>query len=135
VLGGTRNLYLLTLPGDITFKSRQPPDQFYWDFAYNVTGDDRFDRVYAVDPDNGDLVPIVDANGDLVRPSISDNLARLVGLQIGANKKAGDWSLFVDYRQIGISSIDPNLNDNIFALGNLNVQGFKFGGAYTSPTS
>jgi hypothetical protein len=48
--------------------------ELYWDFAYNVTGDNRFDRVYAVDPDNGDLVPIVDANGDLVRPSISDTL-------------------------------------------------------------
>ena len=65
-----------------------------------------------------------------VSPSFSDNLAWLVGLQLGQNKKQGDWSLFGNFRQVGLTSIDPNINDSDWALSNLNMQGFKFGLAY-----
>ena len=37
-------------------------------------------------------------------------MAWLLGLQIGDNKKAGDLSAYVDYRQIGIAAVDPNLS-------------------------
>jgi hypothetical protein len=63
-------------------------------------------------------------------PSFSDNASWLVGLKFGENKKAGDFSLSADYRQVGISSIDPNLNSSNFALSNLNVQGWEFNLAY-----
>ena len=63
-------------------------------------------------------------------PSLKDKLAWLIGLRVGENKKAGDWSAFVDYRQVGIGSIDPNVNSDNFAESNLNVQGFRFTVAY-----
>jgi len=53
-----------------------------------------------------------------------------VGLKFGENKKAGDFSLSADYRQQGISSIDPNINNSNFALSNLNSQGWEFNLAY-----
>jgi hypothetical protein len=130
VLGATRDLYILTVPGDFTIRAGDLPITLYWDFAYNVAGDDRFD-LYEIDPVTGDLDPIVDANGNRVSPSITDNLAWLVGIRIGQNKKPGDWSVFGDFRQVGISSIDPNINDSDWALSNLNMQGFKFGAAYS----
>jgi hypothetical protein len=53
---------------------------------------------------------------------------------------AGKWSqriahgltplVSADYRQVGISSIDPNLNSSNFALSNLNSQGWEFNLAY-----
>jgi hypothetical protein len=36
----------------------------------------------------------------------------------------------VNYRQTGIASVDPNLNDNEIAGGGLNMRGFKFSLAY-----
>ena len=65
-----------------------------------------------------------------ISPSFSDNLAWLVGIQLGQNKKQGDWSLFGNFRQVGLTSIDPNINDSDWAVSNLNMQGFKFGLAY-----
>ena len=54
-----------------------------------------------------------------------------MGLKFGENKeKAGDFSVSADYRQVGISSIDPNLNSSNFALSNLNTQGWEFNLAY-----
>ncbi len=53
-----------------------------------------------------------------------------MGLKFGENKKAGDFSVSADYRQVGISSIDPNLNSSNFALSNLNVEGWEFNLAY-----
>jgi len=54
----------------------------------------------------------------------------LVGLKYGENKKAGDWSVSVDYRQQGISSLDPNTANSNLHLGNLNLKGFEFNIAY-----
>jgi len=57
-------------------------------------------------------------------------MAWLAGIQLGENKKAGDWSVFGNFRQTGISAVDPNLNDSDFALGYLNTQGVKVGVNY-----
>jgi hypothetical protein len=111
----TRDLAILTLPGDLAYKFGNLPVKFYWDFAYNTAGKDRYNKVY----------------GPLSRPhSAQDDIAWLAGVQVGDNKKAGDWSLNANFRQNGISAIDPNLNDQNFANGQLNTQGFKFGGLY-----
>jgi hypothetical protein len=45
-------------------------------------------------------------------------------------RKPAIFSLSADYRQVGISSIDPNINSSNFALSNLNVQGWEFNLAY-----
>jgi hypothetical protein len=133
--GSQRDELILLAPGDLSFKLGKLPVKLYWDLAYNVNGNDRWNNVY------GPLFSDVTFNAartavtgfpasSRVGPSFSDNLAWLAGIQIGQNKKQGDWSIFGNYRQIGLTSIDPNINDSDFALSNLNVQGFKFGLAY-----
>ena len=128
-----RDLNIILAPGDITYKiCGKLPLTLYWDFAYNFSGDDRFNR---------DLGPLFShyrfigrsANptfSGLASPSFSDNSAWLVGLKFGDNKKAGDFSASVDYRQQGISALDPNINNSNFALSNLNSQGWEFNLAY-----
>jgi putative porin len=127
-----RDLNIILAPGDITYKIFGKPLSLYWDFAYNFSGDDRFNR---------DLGPLFShyfyvgrsatpSFGGRATPSFSDNSAWLVGLKFGENKKAGDFSVSADYRQQGISSLDPNINNSNFALSNLNSQGWEFNLAY-----
>ena len=79
---------------------------------------------------------ITDSHGNVIgyrnlaQPSDKDKMAWLLGLQIGDNKKAGDLSAYVDYRQIGIAAVDPNLSFDDAMIGRLNFRGFGFGIAY-----
>ena len=63
--------------------------------------------------------------------SSQDDMGYQVGFQVGQNAKAGDWSLFATYRQVGIAAVDPNLNCSDFALSRLNVRGWKLSAAYS----
>jgi polyhydroxyalkanoate synthesis regulator phasin len=125
-----RDEFFLFLPGDISFHLGSLPFAFYWDLSYNFWGDQRFNEVL------GPLYNTVRYKGTTpifsneVSPSLSDKLAWLIGVRFGQNKKAGDWSFFIDYRQVGIASIDPNLNSDNFAESNLNAQGFRMTLAY-----
>jgi hypothetical protein len=127
-----RDLNIILAPGDITYKIFGKPLSLYWDFAYNFSGDDRFNRDYGPLFSHYFYVgrSATPSFSGRVQPSFSDNVAWLVGLKFGENKKAGDFSISADYRQVGISSIDPNLNNSNFALSNLNVEGWEFNLAY-----
>ncbi len=108
---GASYLHIIAAPGDVSFKLANQKAKFYWDFNYNTSGDDRIQRAYGINGSN---------NVDL-----SDNLAWLVGFQVGDNKKKGDWLVGVDFRQIGLGSVDPNLSDSDWGNGFLNQQGVK----------
>jgi hypothetical protein len=135
-----RDLLILLAPGDITYKIGGRPLSLYWDFAYNMSGNDRFrdlGSAYFGAPQALSSSVVFNKAGTAITgfahpwsPSISDNLAWLVGLRYGENKKAGDFSLSIDYRQIGISAVDPNINSDDFALSNLNSEGFEGRVAY-----
>jgi hypothetical protein len=127
-----RDLNIILAPGDITYKIFGKPLSLYWDFAYNFTGDNRFNRDYGPLFSHYFYVgrSATPSFSGRIQPSFSDNAAWLVGLKFGENKKAGDFSVSADYRQVGISSIDPNLNSSNFALSNLNVEGWEFNLAY-----
>ena len=127
-----RDIFIILSPGDITYKLFGQPLSLYWDFAYNTLGVDRFNKDYGPLFSHYFYVgkSSTPSFSGRVEPSISDNLAWLVGLRYGQNKKAGDFSLSADYRQQGISSIDPNINNSNFALSNLNSQGWEFNVAY-----
>ena len=112
-LGGTRNLNLLLAPGDISFKAGGLKAKFYWDFSYNLDGDKRVNDIYG----------LAGVAGQSHRSE--DDFAYLVGVIVGENKKAGDWSVLANWRQTGLGSVDPNLNDSDFALGELNTRGVK----------
>jgi hypothetical protein len=117
VSGETRAMHILTAPGDISFKLGGLKSKIYWDAAYNLTGHERFSDIYQLRNFPRDY------RG-------RDSLAWLVGLQLGEIKKKGDWQTYVNYRETGIASVDPNLNDGDFALGELNMRGFKAGVAF-----
>jgi Putative porin len=135
VSGATRNINLLVFPGDVSFKLFNTKAKFYWDFAYNIEGRKRTEDIF-------DLVSLRNAKGEQSDDNITDpddfdkhhssqdDFAYLVGIQLGENKKAGDWSFRADWRQTGIAAVDPNLNDSDFAAGELNTRGIKLGLAY-----
>lgn len=110
-----KDLNILTAPGDVSFKVGKQKVKFRWDLAYNVSGESRIHQVYGITNQNDDL---------------TDSLAWLAGVQLGENKKKGDWSVSVDFRQIGLGAVDPNLNDSDFGNGNLNQQGIVLRTAY-----
>ena len=120
-----------------------------WDFAYNTQGKDRVEQLYGLQ--NIQIPSTYDANGNVTQyknthgpvtsstkvnatrvsgHSSQDDVAWLAGVQVGENKKAGDWSVMANFRQTGLGAVDPNLNDSDFALGQLNMQGIKSGVAY-----
>jgi hypothetical protein len=128
-----RDEFIVLAPGDITYNFFGKPLSVYWDFAYNALGNDRFNKDYG---------PLFSSYSFLTpksttptfshpwQPSISDSLAWLVGLRYGQNKKAGDFLVSADYRQIGVAATDPNINTDDFSLSNMNTEGFEFRLAY-----
>jgi len=148
-LAATRDLSIITAPGDVSFKLCGLKTKLLWDFAYNTQGTQRVEQIYGL---QGIQIPVKDINGvitgykntngpvtanTLVNAtpvsghSSQDDIAWLAGVQVGENKKAGDWSVMANFRQTGLGSVDPNLNDSDFALGQLNMQGVKAGVAYS----
>jgi hypothetical protein len=121
VSGETRQLHILTAPGDISFKLGGIKSKLYWDAAYNLGARKRFEDIYQI------YNPRTHAG---MQYSERDGLAWLVGFQLGEIKKKGDWQAYINYRETGIASVDPNLNDSDFALGELNTRGFKLGLGY-----
>ncbi len=134
-VGETRDLAIVTAPGDISFKLGALPVKFYWDFAYNTNGAKRYEDIYGLLRSAGSLGTVGHYPNGSGGPftsshSAQDDVAYLLGLQVGENKKRGDLSANVNWRATGISAVDPNLNDSDFANGYLNTRGIKAGLVY-----
>ena len=127
VSGASRHLNIIQAPGDLSFSIAGIPTKLYWDFAYNIEGRSRADDIYRL----YNTVARADGSTSL-QPQYrsADSIAWLAGIQLGENKKKGDLSFLANYRQTGIASVDPNLNDSDFALGELNMRGYKLSLAY-----
>ena len=144
----TRDLAIITAPGDVSFMIRGIKAKLLWDFAYNTQGTQRVEQIYGLQDIQ---IPVKNAAGVITGyksthgpitaftlqnatpvsgHSSQDDIAWLAGVQLGENKKAGDWSVMANFRQTGLGAVDPNLNDSDFALGQLNMQGIKSGVAY-----
>lgn len=127
VSGATRNLSLLQLPGEVAFKLGGLKAKVYWDLSYNIEGRKRVEDIY-------DIVSLDSPENDPddLRKGHSnvDDLAFLLGVKLGENKRAGDWSVMLDYRQVGLGAVDPNLNDSDVFGSALNVRGFRVKGDY-----
>jgi hypothetical protein len=121
---GTRGLQLLLVPGDFTTTVAGLKTKFVWDVSYNLDGKTRAYDVYGLTPDGA-----AGANPTNTR-SGQDDLAWLLGVVVGENKKKGDFSVLVNYRQTGLTAVDPNLNDSDFGQSKLNTKGFKLGVGY-----
>lgn len=128
----TADLALLLLPGDVSFKLFGQKTKLYWDFAYNLRGHERFDNVLGL---NDPVVVLTqDANNPVnftTRREFGqhykwrDALAWEAGFVLGENVRKGDWSLVGNYRESGVASVDPNVNDSDFAQSALNTRGVK----------
>ncbi len=104
----TRDLAIAMFNGDVKFPVGPFKGKFYWDYAYNIEGSERAHQVYGI------------REGDF-----ADSTTWLAGFQLGELKRKHDWYVSADYRQYGVVSLDPNLNDPNFALSRLNTQGFR----------
>jgi hypothetical protein len=135
--GGTQNftainaaddLALVTAPGEFDWKMWEQPFKFYWDFVDNLDAHSRIQNVYLGDNlVNSGATQLATQNQNR---DLGDNIAWLAGLQVGQNKKKGDWSIKGDFRQVGLGANDPNLQDSDWADSFLNQQGVKIMSSY-----
>lgn len=88
----------------------------YWDSSYNFTGATRAYRVYNLNP-------------NLFSKGSSAWLAG-VGYSFGTGKIKGDYSVKLDYREVGVTAVDPNLNDSDWGFSKTNHKGVKLAMAY-----
>jgi hypothetical protein len=124
------DLAVFSAPGEINFKVGNIPFRPYWDFEYNTEAHQRVQSVFlqpgTIDGYNTGVTPAAAAQN----ASLSDGIAWAAGLQIGANKKKGDWSVLGEFRQIGLGAVDQNINGTDYGDSYANQQGFKLAGAY-----
>jgi len=122
------HLQIFTAPGEFDWKAWNIPFKIYWDFAFNTEGKARVQDVYF--GNGGGSPPVASSATQAENRDLGDNVAWLAGLQIGQNKKKGDWSIQGDFRQVGLGSIDPNTNDSDWGDSYLNQQGVQIQSAY-----
>jgi hypothetical protein len=117
--GSTRGLSLVTFAGEVNWANVNGAGtavKLYWDSAYNLAAGTRVYRVYGLSSAVWDKDPLAWLVG--------------VGYSFGTGKVQGDYSLKLDYRQIGLGSSDVNTNDSDFAFGKLSQEGFKLAASY-----
>lgn len=90
--------------------------KIYWDSSYNFTGGTRAYRVYGLNP-------------ALFSKGASAWLAG-IGYSFGTGKIKGDYSVKLDYRSVGVTSVDPNTNDSDWGFSKTNQKGLKLALAY-----
>jgi hypothetical protein len=123
------DLAIVSLPGEFNFKIADVPIRPYWDFEWNTEGKERVQHVY-LDPTAS--VPTVGTAAGVAsqNKALADNLAWALGIQVGQNKKKGDWSGLAEFRQIGLGAVDQNINGTDYADSYANQEGFKIATAY-----
>ena len=113
----TRCLYVAFFDGDLKFPVGPVKGKVFWDFAYNFEGGQRDNQILGLEEN-----------------SFHDKNAWVAGVQIGEPKRKGDWYASAEYAQVGVGSIDPNLNDTNFGLSRLNTQGYRLAVGYNIET-
>ncbi len=134
------HLEIFQAPGEFDWKMVNIPFKIYWDFDLNTDGKARVQDVLF---GNGNAAGLAGGNGTTYpagtaaptaiqneNRALGDNVAWLAGVQVGQNKKKGDWSGSVDYRQVGLGAIDPNENDSDWSDSFLNMQGLQIRATY-----
>lgn len=118
-VGSTRGLSIITFAGEANWANVNGAGtafKLYWDFAHNLEASRRVYKVYGLSSSAWSE----DADAWLVG----------LGYSFGTGKVQGDYSLKLDYRSVGLGSVDVNLNDSDFAFGKLNQQGWKLSAVY-----
>jgi len=118
-VGSTRAQDYGTFAGEVNFAGINGPGtafKLYWDSSYNFTGATRAYGVYGLNP-------------ALFSKGASAWLAG-VGYGYGTGKVQGDYSIKLDYREVGVTSVDPNTNDSDWGFSKTNEKGLKLALAY-----
>ena len=108
---GINSLLVFDLPAEIGWKMWGVPTRIYGDFATNFDGDSR--ATAAGQPGQG-----------------SQRYAYTLGLGIGQLKKKNDWQINVWYQHAEQFALDPNLIDDDWFNGQLNIHGIGVTAAY-----
>jgi hypothetical protein len=126
------DLEIFQAPGEFDFTAAKIPFKIYWDFDLNTDGKSRVQDVLLGVHNAPGLAGTSVANRvtQLQNRDLGDNVAWLAGVQLGVNKKRGDWSIRSDFRQVGLGAIDPNENDSDWGDSFLNQQGIKVSSTY-----
>jgi len=127
----TADLSIVEVPGDLAFKLGGLSTKFFWDFSYNTKGAKRDRDIYQL---NGKLQTVTKDGESATFASSThttkDDFGWQIGFLFGQNARAGDLSFFASYREVGIASVDPNINCSDYGLSRLNVKGPKLSLAY-----
>ncbi len=141
------DLNIVSAPGEIDFKIGDIPIKVYEDFDWNVTGKQRVQNVflqtggtYTLTGSSGTSasygwgsVPtggLSNAKVQSQNTALGDNVAWAAGVQVGQNKKKGDWSILGEFRQVGLGAVDSNINGTDFADSYSNAEGVKTSAVY-----
>jgi len=108
---GINSLLVFDLPAEIGWKAWGLPMRLYGDFATNFEGDDRASA--AGQPGQG-----------------SQRYAYTIGLGVGQLKKKNDWQIDLWYQHAEQFALDPNLIDDDWFNGQLNIHGVGVTAAY-----
>ena len=123
----TRNFAIGTLNTDVKIDLGKFKVKLYGQAAYNFVGGKRIAQEYAtpVVPGTASLAGYQTARG---LDGIQDKLAFSTGVTFGSDyqiKKKGDYVFLAEYRQVGLGSVDPNLNDSDWNFSRLGFRGIK----------
>jgi hypothetical protein len=117
--GSTRGLGILTFAGEANWMNVRGAGtavKLYWDAGYNLESSTRVYKVYGLNSTRWNDDPFAWLAG--------------VGYSYGTGKIAGDYSAKLDYRSIGLGSLDANTTDSDFGFGFLNQEGAKLALSY-----
>ena len=108
---GINSLLVFDMPAEFGWKAWGVPMRVFGDFATNFEADDR--ATAAGQPGQG-----------------SQRYAYTLGLGVGQLKKRNDWQIDVWYQHAEQFALDPNLIDDDWFNGQLNVHGIGLTAAY-----
>jgi hypothetical protein len=117
--GTTRGLDIITFAGEVNLANVNGAGsavKLYWDSGYNLTSATRVYKVYGLSSARWNDDPFAWLAG--------------VAYSYGTGKVAGDYSAKLDYRSIGLGSLDVNTTDSDFGFGFLNQEGAKLALSY-----
>lgn len=123
----TRDIAIGTLNTDVKFDLGKFKVKVYGQAAYNFVGGRRIANEYA-----SAYIPVASSPAGYLTArgldGIQDKLAFSTGFTFGSDyqiKKKGDYVFLAEYRQVGLGSVDPNLNDSDWNYSRLGFRGIK----------
>jgi len=118
-IGSLRKQDFVTFAGEVNWANINGAGtafKLYWDSSRNLTADSRAYKIYGLNS----------------AQFSSGGTAWLAGIgySYGTGKVQGDYSIKLDYREVGITATDPNVNDSDWGFSKTNQKGFELSTVY-----